>query len=542
MIGSIDLNPNYLATVERILADHVPACEVRAYGSRATWTAKDYSDLDLAVGGDEPVDRITLGRLREAFEESDLPMRVDVLDWHAIPESFREVIKRQYVVMQEGKKLGRVATGGWAVTAYGTFRQDFQRDLLSNLCSSESGIQTGPFGSQLHKSDYVPVGTPIITVEHLGENRIIDKDVPCVSDYDKNRLSRYTLRQGDIVFSRVGSVDRRSLVREAEEGWLFSGRCLRVRTDVNKIDPAYLSYFFGLPAFKEYIRSIAVGATMPSLNTQILSDVSILFPSLPEQLAIAHILGTLDDKIELNRRMNETLEEMARALFKSWFVEFEPVRAKMEGRWRRGESLPGLPAEHYDLFPDRLVPSELGEIPEGWEVKELGDVVELAYGKALRAADRKDGSVPVYGSNGQVGWHDKKLVGGPGIVVGRKGNPGVVTWAHGDFFAIDTTFYVVPRDANGGLPFLYFALTSQDLPSVSADSAVPGLNRNLAYMNMQLVPDQLIADEFNNYASAIFSRCHRLKEQSRALAAQRDALLPRLVSGEVQTSLQASTL
>ena len=95
-------------------------------------------------------------------------------------------------------------------------------------------------------------------------------------------------------------------------------------------------------------------------------------PPLPEQRAIAHVLGTLDDKIELNRRMNETLEEMARALFKSWFVDFDPVRAKMEGRWRRGESLPGLPADLYDLFPDRLVPSELGEIPEGWEVKTLG--------------------------------------------------------------------------------------------------------------------------------------------------------------------------
>ena len=111
------------------------------------------------------------------------------------------------------------------------------------------------------------------------------------------------------------------------------------------------AYFFGLPAFQEYIRSIAVGATMPSLNTRILSEVPILYPSLAEQRAIAHVLGTLDDKIELNRRMNETLEGMAQALFKLWFVDFEPVRAKMEGRWCRGESLPGMPAELYDLFP-----------------------------------------------------------------------------------------------------------------------------------------------------------------------------------------------
>ena len=209
------------------------------------------------------------------------------------------------------------------------------------------------------------------------------------------------------------------------------------------------------------------------------------------------------------------------------------MRAKIDGRWRRGESLPGLPAERYDLFPDRLVDSELGEVPEGWEVKELGELVELAYGKALRADNRKGGSVPVYGSNGQVGWHDKKLVAGPGIVVGRKGNPGVVTWAHSDFYPIDTAFYVVPAYEGMSLYFLLFVLTNQDLPSISADSAVPGLNRNLAYMNTLLVPDKRIMGAFNSYAEEIFTRRYNLEEQSRTLADQRDALLPGLVSGEV---------
>ena len=117
------------------------------------------------------------------------------------------------------------------------------------------------------------------------------------------------------------------------------------------------------------------------VTKQDLEEIEVALPPLPEQQAIAHILGTLDDKIELNRRMNETLEAMARALFKSWFVDFDPVRAKMEGRWGRGESLPGLPAEHYDLFPDRLVDSELGETPEGWKVKALGEFGDIVTGK-----------------------------------------------------------------------------------------------------------------------------------------------------------------
>ena len=338
------------------------------------------------------------------------------------------------------------------------------------------------------------------------------------------------LPSGTIVFAKIGEALRHNRLRRVVQPTIVDNNMMGAIPRVDTVNPRFL--FYAMHQFD--LGEFADGTALPYLTVASLAKLPLLLPPMSEQRTIAHVLGTLDDKIELNRRMNETLEAMAQALFKSWFVDFDPVRAKMEGRWRREESLPGLPVEHYDLFPDRLVGSELGETPEGWEVKALGELVELAYGKALRAIDRKDGPVPVYGSNGQVGWHDKKLVGGPGIVVGRKGNPGVVTWAHSDFFPIDTTFYVVPRDANGGLPFLFFALTGQDLPSVSADSAVPGLNRNLAYMNQQLVPDKRVLAEFNAYASAIFSHQHQLEEECHSLATQRNALLPKLVSGEVQ--------
>ena len=283
------------------------------------------------------------------------------------------------------------------------------------------------------------------------------------------------------------------------------------------------------------INGLDSGSAIPSTSREDFYGLPVRVPPLPEQRAIAHILGTLDDKIELNRRMNQTLEEMARAIFQDWFVDFGPVRAKLESRD------PYLPPELWDLFPDRLVDSELGEIPEGWEVKELGELIELAYGKALKANDRKDGSVPVYGSNGQIGRHDEKLVDGPGIVVGRKGNPGVVTWAHSDFFPIDTAFYVVPKDDGQRLSFLLYALIAQDLQSVSADSAVPGLNRNLAYMNKQVVPGRKLMDVFSSYFKPIYARRHCLEEESRQLAAQRDALLPKLVSGEARVGDDGSS-
>lgn len=271
----------------------------------------------------------------------------------------------------------------WQETEYGLFNRNWERNQLSEVCAKKNGIQTGPFGSQLHQRDYVNEGTPIITVEHLGENRIIYNNLPMVSDEDRDRLSKYDLRTGDIVFSRVGSVDRRSLVRTEENGWLFSGRCLRVRPQAEFIDSEYLSYFFGLSEFKDFIRRIAVGATMPSLNTKLLSDVPIYHPPLPEQQAIAHILGSLDDKIELNRQMNKTLEAMAQAIFKSWFVDFDPVRAKAEGRD------PGLPKEIADLFPDSLEDSDLGEIPKGWNVRPIGDIVRCVGGSTPSTKDSR---------------------------------------------------------------------------------------------------------------------------------------------------------
>lgn len=174
-------------------------------------------------------------------------------------------------------------------------------DWIIETLSDISSVKTGPFGAQLHQEDYVEYGTPIITVEHLGDNRIIHRDLPHVSEQDKHRLSQYVLTQGDIVFSRVGSVDRGCLITHNEEGWLFSGRLLRVRVNKTKILPRYLSYYFQREEFKVHIRRIAVGGIMPSINTTLLSSVFIPVPSIAEQRQIAAILSATDDTIAAAR-------------------------------------------------------------------------------------------------------------------------------------------------------------------------------------------------------------------------------------------------
>ena len=167
-------------------------------------------------------------------------------------------------------------------------------------------IQTGPFGSQLHKEDYVTVGTPIVTVEHLGNRVFTEQNLPMVSDTDKERLNKYVLKKGDIVFSRVGSVDRCSYVDAAHDGWMFSGRCLRVRPN-EELDTLFLYYYFCLEETKQFVRNIAVGATMPSINTKLLGEVPITYPDIDTQRKTAQVLATIDDRIENNSKINDNL-------------------------------------------------------------------------------------------------------------------------------------------------------------------------------------------------------------------------------------------
>ena len=192
-------------------------------------------------------------------------------------------------------------------------------EFTTKPLSALADIQTGPFGSQLHKEDYVQNSTPIVTVEHLGQKRFTEKNLPCVSEIDKERLNKYILREGDVVFSRVGSVDRCSYVSREYNGWMFSGRCLRVRPCI-EIDSQYLYYYFTLESTKQFVRGIATGATMPSINTKFMGEVPIAYPPIDEQRKIATVLSALDNKIELNDKINKNLEQQAQAYFNELFV------------------------------------------------------------------------------------------------------------------------------------------------------------------------------------------------------------------------------
>src|SRR5699024_10044894 len=217
--------------------------------------------------------------------------------------------------------------------------------------------------------------------------------------------------RGDVIFTHAGNIGQVAYIPPNSQyaRYVISQRQFYLRCDLSKADPAFVSYFFQSNDGQHKLLANASQTGVPSIArpSSYLKTIELSLPPLTEQRAIAHILGTLDDKIELNRRRNQTLEAMARALFKDWFVDFGPVRAKMEGRE------PYLPADLWQLFPIRL--DDEGK-PVGWETQRISDYLSLAYWKSLPAGKRHLGDIPVYGSGGITGFHNEALINGPAVI------------------------------------------------------------------------------------------------------------------------------
>jgi type I restriction enzyme S subunit len=275
------------------------------------------------------------------------------------------------------------------------------------------------------------------------------------------------------------------------------------------------------------LRRFDSGSAQASLNRNYIYPIRIRVPNTTEQCTIAHLLGTLDDKIALNRWMNETLEAMAQALFKSWFVDFAPVRAKAEGRD------PGLPQLLADLFPDRFEDSELGGIPAGWKVGRLEDVLVLQRGFDLPATARTSGPYPVIAASGPNGMHNQFMVRGPGVTTGRSGVLGNVFYIHEDFWPLNTSLWV--KELKHSTPVYAFHLLRRlDFGAFNAGSAVPTLNRNHVHNLPILMPPLDLILAFDTTVVPMMNRQKASAQESLALTALRDTLLPKLISGELR--------
>ncbi len=383
--------------------------------------------------------------------------------------------------------------------------------------------------------------------------------------YDGPVEEEYVLQEGDLLVTMTDlskqsdTLGYPAVVPACTNGrrYLHNQRLGKVvLRESGELHIGFLYYLMCSAEYRHEVLASATGTTVKHTSPDRVRQFRFSLPSLPEQCAIAHVLGTLDDKIELNRRMNETLEEMARVLFKSWFVDFDPVCAKIEGRWRRGESLPGLPSEHYDLFPDRLVPSELGEIPEGWEVKALGEVVEVVGGTTPST------KVPEYWDGGTHCWATPKDLSNLSVPV-LLNTERKITDAGLDRIGSG----LLPKGTvllSSRAPIGYLAISevpvaiNQGFIAIPPREVIPNLFllRWCSYFHEQIInyangstfleiskrdfrlipmtmPGETVINAFDRNTRPLYERIVSNERTSRALAAQRDALLPKLVSGEV---------
>jgi type I restriction enzyme S subunit len=374
---------------------------------------------------------------------------------------------------------------------------------------------------------YLPSRTnfALVRSQNVFDRRFDRAGLAFISDEQADGLRNVVLKPDDILLNITG--DGVTFGRACIVPTEVLPACVNQHVSIIRLDPerahaGYVLAFLTHPNVKQYIESFNAGGSRRAITKGHIESFRLPLPPLPVQQAMAHILGTLDDKIELNHRMNEALEAMARAIFKDWFVDFGPTRAKMEG------CAPYLAPDIWTLFPDRL---DVEGKPEGWGEVKIEDLLELAYGKSLPATDRREGPIPVYGSGGLTGFHDQPLVDAPVIILGRKGTVGSLYWEHRSCYPIDTVFYVRSQFP---LVYSFHLLETLGLTDMNTDAAVPGLNRANVYR--LLVPKAPIAlvNAFAGQASTIRAKIVANLIEEETLAATRDLLLPKLMSGEMQ--------
>jgi type I restriction enzyme S subunit len=373
---------------------------------------------------------------------------------------------------------------------------------------------------------FVEKGIPLLRGKNIRPFGVDMGDLKFIGVETHRQWRKSQLKSGDVVLVRVGQPGTCCVIPEGM-GEINAASLVILRVDTNELDPYFLSVFFNSPEGKRQVDALTVGSVQDVFNVKTANDIEI--PSLPlnEQKRISSFIKALNNKIELNRKTNETLEAMAKALFKSWFVDFDPVRAKTEGRPT------GLPAEISDLFPDSFEDSELGEIPSGWEVGGLEKFLVLQRGFDLPAPERIKGAYPVVAASGMSGTHNEPMAPAPGVVTGRSGVLGKVFYIQTDFFPLNTTLWA--KEFRLATPIYgYFLLCDIDFAVFNAGSAVPTLNRNhLGSLRFSLPPKALI-HFFTEVADNLMRRKEGIIAETSNLSATRDALLPKLISGEIR--------
>ncbi len=529
----IDVRPDHLEIIKNALKLHVPDRKVVAFGSRVKWTARDTSDLDLCVMGDDKISFETLAALRNELSDSNLPYKVDVIDWASIAPDFRKIVSAQCYEIKSAEDKG------WSYKRL-----------------SDAALINPPV--KLAKDNVYPF-VDMAAIE-VGRKFVEPSEQRPYSGggskfaHGDTLLARITpcLENGKIAMFRGGA--EHEVAHGSTEFIVFRGR--------PEVSDSQFIYYL---VTSQEVRAFAIAQMTGSsgrqrVPTSAFDHITVGLPPLPEQKAIANLLQKLDDKIELNNKMNETLEATAQALFKSWFVDFEPVKAKMEGRKPEG-----LTAELAALFPDKLVDSPLGQIPQGWKVDEIGNLLEAIGGTTPSTTE------PSYWEGGTLCWATPKdlssisshvlldterkvtekgllkissgLLPAGTVLLSSRAPIGYLVVSEVPV-AINQGFIAMkPKGIVGTQYILHWTIQNMEsIKSRANGSTFQEISKKAFRPILALLPKKELLAEFEKTAGALHNRVVENLRQNQRLILTRDTLLPKLISGELRVGDAASRI
>jgi type I restriction enzyme, S subunit len=379
-------------------------------------------------------------------------------------------------------------------------------------------IQTGPFGSQLHASDYVNEGIPSIMPTNIGGRlEIKTENIACIKDEDAKRLKKYLIKENDIVYSRRGDVEKCAFITEKESGWLCGTGCLRVRFVFNEISPKFCAYYLSTDEVKSWVSGNAVGTTMPNLNSSILQRLPLNIPPLPEQKAIASILSSLDDKIDLLHRQNRTLEAISETLFRQWFIE------EAQANW--------------DVQPL----GNLVTVKRGGSPRPIQDFLSEAGYRWLKISDAtKENSPFIFEIKEHIkesGLSKTTLLKDGSLVLSNSATPGVPKILQVDSCIHDGWLHFPESYFSNEFLYLLFKSIRLELISQGNGSVFTNLKTDIIKDYQIPIPEKDQLQVFQDSVELIFKKILINANQIRTLEKLRDNLLPKLMSGEVQVKL-----
>ena len=560
MSEPIDISPSQRKELLTLIQRHLPTIEVWAFGSRVKWMARSNSDLDL-VAFAKPEDEGRVSRLKEALEESSLPFRVDVLVWDNIPENFQKNISERYVVLVEAEKSGqgRVMSADWPEISLGS--------VTTWLSGGTPNKGTRSFWNG---------DIPWISANSMYGTRFFDSDLK-ITESGLSAGSRLAPTNSILLLVRGGALHNRLPVGMACRDLAFNQDVKALIADSNRLDPWFLLYWLignERLLLDEVVEETGIGAG--KLDTKRMQALQMKLPPITLQKRIAKVARSIDDKIGLNHRINQTLEAMAQAIFKSWFVDFDPVKAKIaaiaEGRdplraamiaisGKPDVELDALPPEQYAqlaataaLFPDGMEESELGEIPRGWAPGVLSAVCDLnanswsaktlpASVKYVDLANSKNGEVievqTIEGVN--IPSRARRILEDGDTIVGTV-RPGNRSFALvGESGLTGSTGFAVLRPRKSYLrEYVYLAATAdaniERLAHLADGGAYPAVCPELVVSDALPIPSEDLLREFHRISSPMFDQTLEMRRANRSLADLRDTLLPKLLSGELSVA------